>query len=29
MSWKRRVTAGREAGEALGPDRYIESRFEG
>ena len=28
VSWKRRVTAGREAGESLGPDRYIESRFE-
>lgn len=28
VSWKRRVTAGREAGKALGPDRYIESRFE-
>ena len=28
VSWKRRVTAGREAGAALGPDRYIESRFE-
>jgi Sulfotransferase family len=28
VSWKRRVTAGREAGQALGPDRYIESRFE-
>jgi hypothetical protein len=28
MSWKRRVNAGREAGRDLGPDRYIESRFE-
>ena len=28
VSWKRRVTAGREAGAAVGPDRYIESRFE-
>ena len=28
VSWKRRVTAGREAGKELGPDRYIESRFE-
>lgn len=28
VSWKRRVTVGREAGKALGPDRYIESRFE-
>jgi hypothetical protein len=28
VSWKRRVTAGRRAGQALGPDRYIESRFD-
>lgn len=28
MSWKRRVTAGMTAGRAMGPDRYIESRFE-
>ena len=28
VSWKRRVDAGRAAGESLGPDRYIESRFE-
>ena len=28
VSWKRRVGAGRAAGESLGPDRYIESRFE-
>ena len=28
ISWKRRVSAGREAGQALGPERYIESRFE-
>ncbi len=28
VSWKRRVTAGRRAGQALGPDRYVESRFE-
>jgi hypothetical protein len=28
LSWKRRVNAGREAGRELGPDRYIESRFE-
>jgi hypothetical protein len=28
VSWKRRVNAGREAGRDLGPDRYIESRFE-
>jgi hypothetical protein len=28
VSWKRRVAAGREAGQALGPERYIESRFE-
>ena len=28
VSWKRRVGAGRTAGEWLGPDRYIESRFE-
>ena len=28
VSWKRRVTAGRRAGQALGLDRYIESRFE-
>jgi Sulfotransferase family len=28
VSWKRRVGAGRVAGAALGPDRYIESRFE-
>lgn len=28
LSWKRRVSAGRRAGEKLGPDRYIESRFE-
>lgn len=28
MSWKRRVNAGRGAGQELGPDRYIESRFE-
>jgi hypothetical protein len=28
VSWKRRVSAGKSAGEALGPDRYIESRFE-
>jgi hypothetical protein len=28
VSWKRRVNAGREAGLDLGPDRYIESRFE-
>ena len=28
VSWRRRVDAGREAGESLGPDRYIESRFE-
>ena len=29
VSWKRRVDAGRTAGKSLGPDRYIESRFEG
>lgn len=29
VSWKRRVDAGRAAGKSLGPDRYIESRFEG
>jgi hypothetical protein len=28
VSWKRRVNAGREAGRDLGPDRYMESRFE-
>ena len=28
VSWKRRVSAGREAGAMLGPERYIESRFE-
>jgi hypothetical protein len=28
VSWKRRVNEGRQAGRALGPDRYIESRFE-
>jgi hypothetical protein len=28
LSWKRRVNAGREASQDLGPDRYIESRFE-
>jgi hypothetical protein len=28
VSWKRRVNAGREAGRDLGPDRYVESRFE-
>jgi hypothetical protein len=28
LSWKRRVNAGREARQDLGPDRYIESRFE-
>lgn len=28
VSWKRRVGAGREGGRELGPDRYIESRFE-
>ena len=28
VSWKRRVDAGRAAGVSLGPDRYIESRFE-
>jgi hypothetical protein len=28
ISWKRRVSAGREAGAMLGPERYIESRFE-
>ena len=28
MSWKRRVEAGRKAGEKLGPHRYIESRYE-
>lgn len=28
ISWKRRVTEARAAGKALGPDRYIESRFE-
>jgi len=28
VSWKRRVDAGRAAGMSLGPDRYIESRFE-
>ena len=28
LSWKRRVGAGRGAGAMLGPDRYIESRFE-
>ena len=28
VSWKRRVEAGRSAGDALGPDRYVESRFE-
>lgn len=28
ISWKRRVTAGRRAGQALGPNRYTESRFD-
>jgi hypothetical protein len=28
VSWKRRVNAGRGAGRELGPDRYLESRFE-
>lgn len=28
LSWKRRVGAGRRAGRELGPERYIESRFE-
>lgn len=28
MSWRRRVRSGRRAGRALGPKRYIESRFE-
>ena len=28
VSWKRRVSAGRDAGHVLGPNRYIESRFE-
>lgn len=28
LSWKRRVSAGVEAGRALGPARYYESRFE-
>lgn len=27
-SWKRRVLSGRRAGQALGPDRYLESRYE-
>ena len=28
LSWRRRVRAGRRAGRALGPERYIESRFD-
>lgn len=28
VSWSKRVTSGRRAGEELGPDRYIESRYE-
>ncbi len=28
VSWSKRVTSGRRAGEKLGPDRYIESRYE-
>lgn len=28
LSWKRRIMAGREAGIALGKERYLESRFE-
>ncbi|HSM43855.1 MAG TPA: sulfotransferase, partial [Acidimicrobiia bacterium] len=28
VSWSRRVMAGRQAGTALGPDRYLESRYE-
>lgn len=28
VSWSKRVTSGRRAGKKLGPDRYIESRYE-